>query len=515
MEGVDTNDAAVTDSRKEVAFLSDAPPVFNKERKSESTPRKRTCMEKVAPQPTGLFSQINNLRPENQRLQLRRPSVLPVELSAERFFAEKSQWAYLAKNPVFEGTTLFVVALNAVWIGIDTDHNGSPDLLHAKMKFIVMENFFCFYFTFEVLTRFLAFAKKRNCMKDFWFKFDSFLVTLMVLETWVIPLIMGGAGGVGQLSILRLLRLLRLSRMARLMRALPSLVILMKGMRAATRSVLTTLVLLVIILYIFGIIFTMQIGRDPDHHENFGTLPMSMYNLFLGATLLDDCTNVFKAFKDSESTTANLMLYAMLLFILISSFTVLNMLIGVLCEVASATKDSETDLADWSVASQRLTAAFAEIDEDKTGTVSKKEFLKMTEKEEVLTAFEILNVEPKDLLALSDALFEPDNDAQEEKELSFADFLDVVWNNRPGISASVLDIRQFSTALRMSSMRESLIIDRLYHCIKDEIPAIDESVIELELENKLEAMQKKATQLQKTLQQIKKAKSLEFEVAHA
>merc|ERR1712012_1414941 len=103
------------------------------------------------------------------------------------------------------------------------------------------------YFAFEWLVRFLAFARKADSVRDLWFVFDSFLVALMVFETWFLSAFVylfsssSGVSGLGDASILRIARLMRLSRMARLarlLRTMPELVILVKGMLASTRTVL-------------------------------------------------------------------------------------------------------------------------------------------------------------------------------------------------------------------------------------------------------------------------------------
>merc|ERR1712232_531854 len=104
------------------------------------------------------------------------------------------------------------------------------------------EHFFCVYFTFEWIVRFASFKYKRNCIRDAWFVFDSTLVFLMVMETWVLVIIMAAAGNsggspLGNTAMLRLLRLLRLSRLMRMLRSLPELMILIKGMVTAMKSV--------------------------------------------------------------------------------------------------------------------------------------------------------------------------------------------------------------------------------------------------------------------------------------
>ena len=47
--------------------------------------------------------------------------------------------------------------------------------------------------SFEVTLRFLCFQKKRHCLGDAWFVFDFCLVTMMVVETWVMPIALGGS----------------------------------------------------------------------------------------------------------------------------------------------------------------------------------------------------------------------------------------------------------------------------------------------------------------------------------
>ena len=105
---------------------------------------------------------------------------------------------------------------------------------------------FCLFFTFELAVRFLAFEDKRLFYKDWWFIFDSLLLLMMILETWVmsvIILIMGNGAdalaSMGDASILRILRLLRITRMARmakLLKAVPELLVMMKGIAEIGRA---------------------------------------------------------------------------------------------------------------------------------------------------------------------------------------------------------------------------------------------------------------------------------------
>jgi len=193
-----------------------------------------------------------------------------------KFYHTDGIFQWLAQHRYFEAATLCVIAFNALWISIDTDHNSSEMLIGAQPVFQIAEHSFCAYFSFEWFVRFCAFKKKRNGLRDGWFVFDSLLVLMMVLETWVMNVFLlasgaGSGGGLGNASILRLARLLRLSRMARmarLLRAMPELMILIKGMVSAMRSVFFTMMLLAMLTYIFGIMFT-QMMVDTSVGQTF------------------------------------------------------------------------------------------------------------------------------------------------------------------------------------------------------------------------------------------------------
>merc|ERR1719171_484104 len=205
-------------------------------------------------------------------------------------------------HPIFENTTFAVIGLNALWLGFDSDNNDADTVDRAPFWAQLGESFFAIYFTFEVMVRFFSFKYKRNCLKDGWFKFDSALVGMMVVETWAIPLMStGGKSPLSGMSILRLLRLLRLTRMMRLMKALPELLVLIKGMVAASSAVASSMVLLVLSIYIFGIIFTSSFAKaeDPEIINRYGTLWLSCFHLFMAVTLLDNIIDVMYSLRDS------------------------------------------------------------------------------------------------------------------------------------------------------------------------------------------------------------------------
>merc|ERR1719353_1533188 len=89
----------------------------------------------------------------------------------KNFYHEEGLAQKIARSTLFDNTTMGVIALNALWIAIDTDHNDADLPIEADPIFIVAENFFCVYFTFEWVTRFVAFRRKFDGLKDHWFVF--------------------------------------------------------------------------------------------------------------------------------------------------------------------------------------------------------------------------------------------------------------------------------------------------------------------------------------------------------
>ncbi|KAK3273196.1 hypothetical protein CYMTET_18553 [Cymbomonas tetramitiformis] len=281
--------------------------------------------------------------------------------------------AQLSNSNFFEMFGLVVILLNASWIGIDLDYNPDQNSGSEAPKdlFVAVENIFCFLFTFELGVRVLAYRQPTYFFTDpvlrNWNLFDFTLVSMMIIETWVLALV-GGAADLSSLSILRLLRLLRISRVFRLV---PELGMMVKSMAAAVRSVSSTFVLTIGIMYVFGIILT-QWGKESEVVEDeismvemFGSIPDSFLTL-MQVLVFDDTFSLIRACMHVEAYVG----WLLIIFIIVGSFTILNMLIGVLCEVVANTCSEEKE----KILRAKVTEAFIGMDEDGNGTISRKEF---------------------------------------------------------------------------------------------------------------------------------------------
>jgi len=332
----------------------------------------------------------------------------------------------LAKSHTFFMLTMLVVAVNAVWICADADrsviniHPGNSDGEgDAKVESIarpehvdIIENLFCVFYTLELLIRFCAFKQKLTCIRDSWFCYDGCLWILMIIDNWFLPLltliITGDAhGGTGSarvvlLRLARLLTITRLGRIARLLRAMPEMLMLLKGIATATRSVFVTLLLLVALLVVFGVILRTQVGENVELEQLFSSVLQTMWLLLLHCTFLDDVAEFLNTVKDISAFSGMILL----IFIFLSSFTVLNMLIGILCEVIACVAAKEKEKSAEKYLRKTLLNILECHDTNNDQSIQMEEFELLMQNPEVHLILTRFGVDVADLIELQDLLFE-------------------------------------------------------------------------------------------------------------
>merc|ERR1719454_2798845 len=129
----------------------------------------------------------------------------------------------------------------------------------------------------------------------------------MILDQWILQIMVKAQGDDGfKLSTqpLRLLRLLKILRMARLMRAFPELITMVKGMARAARAISSSMILIFLITYVWSMVMHMLFSSEPRR-------------LVAGICFL--------------------------LFLLLTAMLLLQMLIGVLCEVVNMVDREQRD----------------------------------------------------------------------------------------------------------------------------------------------------------------------------
>merc|ERR1719310_1250327 len=100
--------------------------------------------------------------------------------------------------------------------------------------------------------------------------------------------------------------------------------------------------------------------------------------------------------------------FVFIIFVMLAAYTVLNMLVGLLCEVVDAVAAAEKEKAVVGLVKSRLMHVLEQLDEDGNGTISRNEFNMLLEIPEAKTALEDLGVDVHNLFSLADHLFEAD-----------------------------------------------------------------------------------------------------------
>ncbi|CAE7713053.1 NaCP60E, partial [Symbiodinium necroappetens] len=168
----------------------------------------------------------------------------------------------------------------------------------------------------------------------------------MWFETWLLSLVQIVFGDISNSSsfrLIRLLRLTRMARMARLLRSVPELLIIVRAIAIALRSVFFLMVLLLGLVYVFALLFSQLFdGKNQPPgtlaHKSFGSLPQAMNTLLMAGALPDQSSLV------EDAGAVHFLLYPlMLLYMLLASLTVMNMLVGILCEVVSVVSAVEKE----------------------------------------------------------------------------------------------------------------------------------------------------------------------------
>eukprot|EP00927_Polykrikos_kofoidii_P019646 TRINITY_DN19214_c0_g1_i2.p1 TRINITY_DN19214_c0_g1~~TRINITY_DN19214_c0_g1_i2.p1 ORF type:complete len:596 (-),score=102.04 TRINITY_DN19214_c0_g1_i2:45-1832(-) len=389
-------------------------------------------------------------------------------------------WQAMARDSKFEQFALFIIGLNSLWMLVDTDHNTAGLLLNAHWVFQCAENFFCGFFTFELFVRYMSFRRSQDGFKDMWFVFDFGMMVMMVTETWgftvfVMLVERDGTGGGEQIApflrVGKLMRLVRMCRMARLLRALPELMIMIKGMTVAMRSVFFTLCLLLCIVYVFAIVFVQLMGprgalqplsdnwanceKDPTTEGCvvFPDVIRSMNTLLLGGTMPDNA-ELINGVGDEHWA----MRFIVMIYILLAGLTVMNMLVGVLCEVVSVVSaiERETLLVNFVKGQLSMMLEASGLDVNQDNLISKDEFQSLLEKPEAARALQDVGVDVIGLVDFTDFIF------QHGRQLSFSDFMDVVLQLRGSNTATVKDIVDLRKlfVLEMSKIQECFDMDK-------------------------------------------------------
>ncbi len=212
----------------------------------------------------------------------------------------------LLRNTIFDRFITALILVNAVTLGMETS-----DAIMTRFGGLLglIDHLILTVFVLELGARMTVFGTR--FWKDPWSVFDFLVVAVTFLPAS------------DNISVLRALRIIRALR---LVSAVPSMRRVVNGLLAAIPGMTSIVVLLLLIFYVFSVMATnMFAGTLPDR---FGTLGDSLLTLFQVMSLDGWTSEVARPIMSVHPWSW----VFFLIFILITSFTVLNLFIGIIVD---------------------------------------------------------------------------------------------------------------------------------------------------------------------------------------
>jgi len=221
--------------------------------------------------------------------------------------------AKLINSSAFQRFIITVILINAAILGAMTTAV-SPETL----RLLYTLDMICLaVFVAEIALKFVV--MRFSMFRDPWNVFDVIVIAIALLPAS------------GPLSVLRALRVLRLMR---LVTAVPSMRRVVNGMFAAVPGGASVAAVLLVMYYV-GAIIAVMLFRDisPEH---FGTLGTTFFTLFKMMTL-EGWPDIA---DDVIAKSPNAWIF-FVVFIILTTFTTLNLLFGIIVDAMNKTREEE------------------------------------------------------------------------------------------------------------------------------------------------------------------------------
>ncbi|MCL4738974.1 MAG: ion transporter [Burkholderiaceae bacterium] len=224
--------------------------------------------------------------------------------------------AWLVRAPV-QNTILALILVNAAVLGLET----SASVMQAWGPALrALDQAILAVFVVEIALRIVAW--RGAFFRDPWSLFDLAVVAIALVPAS------------GPFAVLRALRVLRVLR---ILTIVPSMRRVVGGLLAAIPGLSSIAAVLGLLFYVFAVIATKLFGADfPDW---FGTLGRSLYTLFQVMTLESWSMGIVRPVMEVYA-------YAWAFFvpfILMATFTMLNLFIGVIVSAMQSFTEAEKD----------------------------------------------------------------------------------------------------------------------------------------------------------------------------
>lgn len=253
--------------------------------------------------------------------------------------AGKARWRLrvqqVLEQPRVQRLIIALILINAVILGLETS---SAVMARWGAVLLALDSVILGLFVIEIVAR--IYVHRLAFFRDAWSVFDFLVVAIALIPAS------------GPLAVLRALRVLRVFR---LLGAIPSLRRVVGGLLAAVPGLSAVFGVMSLIFYVAAVISTNLFGeRFPDW---FGSLGKSAYTLFQVMTLESWSMGIARPVIAEYPWAWTFFIP----FILVATFTLLNLFIGVIVSALQAEHDAERDLTEQSREQAREDHLHAEV----------------------------------------------------------------------------------------------------------------------------------------------------------
>lgn len=259
----------------------------------------------------------------------------------------------IIETKYFDRIITTLIAVNAMTLGLETSQSA---MAAAGPLLDVLDSCILAVFVVEIFARIFVYGSR--FWRDPWSLFDFTVVAIALVPA------------AGEFSVLRALRIIRALR---LISAFPSMRRVVTGLITAIPGMTSVTMLLLLIFYIFSVMATKLFGQGFE--EWFGTIGASAFTLFQVMTLEGWSDGIVRPImKEYEWAWA-----FFVPFILVTSFAVLNLFIGIIVDAMQmehgstrkVVQDSEEETeSEVAVVLAELRELRQEVRSMKTGTRS-------------------------------------------------------------------------------------------------------------------------------------------------
>merc|ERR1719362_804664 len=126
----------------------------------------------------------------------------------------------------------------------------------------------------------------------------------------------------------------------------------------------------------------------------------------MDGTFMDSTGSILQVLRDEGTFSTIMALIIFMVFILLSAMTVMNMLIGVLCEVVSNVANAEKDEAAIKLMKESILVELKRFDEDGNGLISPEELQHVMDDPQALHVLNSLEVDTHSLQEMMDMILQ-------------------------------------------------------------------------------------------------------------